>query len=177
MLIAAFIGVGTLFGVRAQTFTPPAQPQTSFLACMQAAEARKEQAGVQLYAWMYQQKTIARQRQAELRIAAWNIADDRERRRVQREIDRAYRDALRAIDNQFDDVADVVMDRYRDERRACDRLDDDDGRSSSSRSSSSFSQWWEPFSSSSASFGSFSSSSSGFFVPGVIGGGIGTPFP
>lgn len=127
-------------------FDQPNQPQQfQYLACMQAAEARKEQVAVQLYAWMYQQNTLARQRQAQGRVAAWSIPDDRARREELRRVDNEYRDVMRAIDRQFDDVADDILDRYRDESRECKRLKNNRRPAQSSSYSS---QWWQPFSSS-----------------------------
>lgn len=96
-----------------------ARPGTDYLICMQQAEQRKEQEAVQLYAWKYQQMLIARERQAQRRVASWYIADNRARREEQRDADREYRDTLRAIENQFDDVGDAIMDRYREEERYC----------------------------------------------------------
>lgn len=126
---------------------PLTPPVGNYFACMQAAETRKEQGAVQLYAWQYQQMLLARQRQAQRRIASWNVQDERAQREEYREADREYRETMRAIDDQFDDVADQLMDRYRDERRACDRLDDDDRRYFSSSSRSSYP--WQPYQTSS----------------------------
>lgn len=122
---------------------PVTPPAGGYFACMQAAETRKEQGAVQLYAWQYQQMLIARERQAQRRIASWSAPDERAQREEYREADREYRETMRAIDDQFDDVADQLMDQYREERRACDRLDDDDRRSFSSSSRSS--NTWLPY--------------------------------
>jgi hypothetical protein len=134
-----------------------------FIACMQSAVAQHEEETVNIYRSYHDAYESFLEQRADARLDYWTIVDDRDRRDVERQVEREAREQERDLKRELNDHVRDVDRAFRDMKRDCERLrkdlrrqerDDERFSSRSSRSGSSRSSFG--FSSRSSRFSAFS---------------------